>query len=278
MAYGGTGVGTLTGIAYGNGTANFSAATAAQIVSAISTNYVANATYATSSGSINGFNNPVTASTASTIAYRDSAGDLNVRLLRAEFANEATISGAIAFRVNNTTDNYTRYCSDAAAIRTFLGTDATGASRPASDVSAWAKAVSKPTYTASEVGAIATGGAAGSVTGVTLQAGLGTTSTPTFADVTITSDEKLKTNWRMFDTGVLQRLATVKRGIYDRLDIKKTQVGISANDFENVVMQGVTEDENGHKQISQSATLALLSELTALVLAQGQRIAELEAR
>ena len=65
--------------------------------------------------------NATTAATASTIAYRDSSADLNVRLLRANYANQSTISGAIAFRVNNSTDNYTRYCSSPSAIRTFIG-------------------------------------------------------------------------------------------------------------------------------------------------------------
>ena len=46
---GGTGVATLTGIAYGNGTGAFTAATADQIVTAISTNAVTNATNATTS-------------------------------------------------------------------------------------------------------------------------------------------------------------------------------------------------------------------------------------
>lgn len=44
---GGTGVATLTGVAYGNGTGAFTAATAAQIVSTISTTAVTNATNAT---------------------------------------------------------------------------------------------------------------------------------------------------------------------------------------------------------------------------------------
>ena len=70
--------------------------------------------------------NAVTAATASTIAYRDSAADLNVRLLRANYANQSTISGAMAFRVNNGADNYTRYCSSSSAIRTFLGVPASG--------------------------------------------------------------------------------------------------------------------------------------------------------
>lgn len=58
---------------------------------------------------------------AGQIALKDGSNDLNCRLLRATYANQNTISGAIAFRVNNSSDNYTRYCSDAAAIRNFLG-------------------------------------------------------------------------------------------------------------------------------------------------------------
>lgn len=68
--------------------------------------------------------NAVTAATANTIAYRDSSADLNVRLLRANYANQSTIGGAMAFRVNNGSDNYLRYCSSPSAIRTFLGASA----------------------------------------------------------------------------------------------------------------------------------------------------------
>ena len=59
--------------------------------------------------------------TGSTLMSRDSAADTTVRLLRATYANQSTISGAIAFRINNSTDNYTRYCSSPSAIRTFIG-------------------------------------------------------------------------------------------------------------------------------------------------------------
>jgi hypothetical protein len=68
---------------------------------------------------LDGFNS-AQASTVSTVAVRDSSGDINVRLVRSEFANQSTISGAMAFRVNNSSDNYIRFCSDAAAIQTFL--------------------------------------------------------------------------------------------------------------------------------------------------------------
>ena len=65
--------------------------------------------------------NASTSATANTLAARDSSRDISVRLLRADYANQSTISGAIAFRVNNGADNYTRYCSSPSAIRTFIG-------------------------------------------------------------------------------------------------------------------------------------------------------------
>ena len=66
------------------------------------------------------------ASTATTVAGRNSSGDIVARLFRSEYANQTTISGAIAFRTNNSTDNYIRFCSDAAAIRTFIGAQVSG--------------------------------------------------------------------------------------------------------------------------------------------------------
>ena len=60
------------------------------------------------------------AATASTYALRDSSADIACRLLRPNFADQASIGGAIAFRNNNSTDNYVRFCSDIAAVKTFL--------------------------------------------------------------------------------------------------------------------------------------------------------------
>ncbi len=99
------GNGQINGATSGNGLSGSMSATA---------NQSGNSTFTVTS-------NATTAATASTIAYRDSAADLNVRLLRANYGNQSTISGAIAFRVNNSTDNYTRYCSSPSAIRAFIG-------------------------------------------------------------------------------------------------------------------------------------------------------------
>lgn len=58
---------------------------------------------------------------ANKIVQRDSAGDVNARLLRTTYQNENYINGAIAFRTNNSSDNYTRYCSNPTAVRDWIG-------------------------------------------------------------------------------------------------------------------------------------------------------------
>ena len=62
-----------------------------------------------------------TAATASKIVARDTARDMFARLFRSDYGNQNTISGGLAFRVNNGNDSYIRFCSDAAATRTFIG-------------------------------------------------------------------------------------------------------------------------------------------------------------
>jgi len=70
--------------------------------------------------------NAVTAANANTIAYRTSSADIRARLFRSNYQNQTTISGGMAFRVNNGADDYIRFCTDKAAIRTFLGVPASG--------------------------------------------------------------------------------------------------------------------------------------------------------
>lgn len=62
----------------------------------------------------------VETATAGKVVKRDGAGDINCRLLRPNYQNQNTISGALAYRVNNSSDNYVRFCSDTTAIRKWL--------------------------------------------------------------------------------------------------------------------------------------------------------------
>jgi hypothetical protein len=58
--------------------------------------------------------------TANTLVLRDEAADVNARLLRTTYGDESAMSGAIAFRVNNSTNNYTRYCNDPTSVRNWM--------------------------------------------------------------------------------------------------------------------------------------------------------------
>ena len=69
--------------------------------------------------------NATTAATANTIAYRNGSADIFARLFRSSYSNQSTISGGIAFRVNNGSDNYIRFCNNAPNIRTFISAAST---------------------------------------------------------------------------------------------------------------------------------------------------------
>lgn len=90
-ARGGTGVATLTGLGYGNGTAAFTAATAAQVVAVIGATAVANATTA-----VNAVNVGVTASVANATNYLSftsaTTGNLPVLVNSAITVNPSTSS------------------------------------------------------------------------------------------------------------------------------------------------------------------------------------------
>lgn len=92
---GGTGVATLSGVAYGNGTGAFTAASAAQIVAAIGATAVQNATSATSAGSATNATNAthITAGTAGDLLYQSGAG-VTAKLADVATGN-ALISGGV---------------------------------------------------------------------------------------------------------------------------------------------------------------------------------------
>ncbi|EEZ85509.1 hypothetical protein VME_45710 [Vibrio harveyi 1DA3] len=83
--------------------------------------YLGKRSKAADSTLLNGINQSTTA-TANKIVQRDSAADIHCRLLRPNYANQADISGALAFRINNSSDNYLRFCSSTSAIRAWLAT------------------------------------------------------------------------------------------------------------------------------------------------------------
>lgn len=96
-------------------------------------------------------------------------------------------------------------------------------------------------------------------------------------NVTGTSDESLKSNWRSLPDNFLEQLATVKHGVYDRLDIEQTQVGVSAQSLKPVMPWAVTTGTDGLLSVAYgNAALVAVIELTSKVIALEARLAQLE--
>jgi hypothetical protein len=91
-----------------------------------------------------------------------------------------------------------------------------------------------------------------------------------YGDVTAYSDERNKKNWRDLPADFINQLATVKHGIYDRIDNELTQVGVSAQSLQKILEQAVLTSKDG--------TLSVAYGNTALVAAVelSKRVLELE--
>lgn len=69
-------------------------------------------------------------------------------------------------------------------------------------------------------------------------------------NVTAYSDERLKTNWRPLSENFIANLANLKSGIYDRVDEKVTQAGVSAQALEVILPETVLTGTNGIKSVA----------------------------
>ncbi|MEC6796771.1 tail fiber domain-containing protein [Photobacterium sp. S4TG1] len=54
------------------------------------------------------------------VPVRDNHGDIQARLFSSSFSNQSEFSGALAFRIDNVSDSYIRFCSNQGAIRQWL--------------------------------------------------------------------------------------------------------------------------------------------------------------
>jgi hypothetical protein len=87
------------------------------------------------------------------------------------------------------------------------------------------------------------------------------------ANVTAFSDERYKTNWRNVTENFVEKLATVKSGVYDRTDEEISQAGVSAQSLQTVLPETVLEDESGRLSVAYgNAALVACVELAKEVL------------
>jgi uncharacterized protein (DUF849 family) len=97
-------------------------------------------------------------------------------------------------------------------------------------------------------------------------------------NVTAYSDEKLKKNWRDLPTDFIEQLASVKHGIYDRVDEELTQVGVSAQSLQKVLPDAVMMGLEDTLTVAYgNAAMVSAVKLAERIVEQDARIAKLEA-
>lgn len=89
-------------------------------------------------------------------------------------------------------------------------------------------------------------------------------------NISSSSDERVKTNWRDLQPDFIERLAEVKHGIYDRTDQELTQIGVGAQSLRPIMEHAVLENEDGELSVSYGNT-ALVA-----CIKLAQRVLELE--
>jgi hypothetical protein len=97
--------------------------------------------------------------------------------------------------------------------------------------------------------------------------------------VTGGSDERVKTNWRDLPGDFVERLASVKNGIYDRTDIEATQAGVGAQSLrDSVLPELVHEAPDGFLSVAYgNAGLLGAIAVSKRLLALESRVRALEA-
>ena len=98
-------------------------------------------------------------------------------------------------------------------------------------------------------------------------------------NITAFSDERLKTNWQDLPLDFVAQLAEVKVGVYDRIDTKATQVGVSAQSLKTVMPNAVITNEDDMMSVAYgNAALAACIMLAKEVQSLKAEIALLKAR
>lgn len=97
--------------------------------------------------------------------------------------------------------------------------------------------------------------------------------------VTGNSDERLKTDWAGLPTDFLERLAAVKAGTYTRIDTGARQAGSSAQDWQKLLPEVVSEGEDGILSLGYgNAALVAAVELAKVVIDLKAEVQSLKAK
>lgn len=103
-------------------------------------------------------------------------------------------------------------------------------------------------------------------------------ATVTGANITGSSDERLKTGWESLPSDFIERLASVKSGTYERIDTDSgaRHAGVSAQSLREVLPEVVLESAQGMLSVAYgNAALVACVELAKEVIALKSELAEL---
>ena len=100
-------------------------------------------------------------------------------------------------------------------------------------------------------------------------------------NVTAYSDDRIKRNWQVFSPTIIEDLASVKSGRYERTDTEEpmVQVGVSAQSLQKILPECVQEGSTGMLSVAYgNAALAMCVELAKEIQVLKKRIQTLEAK
>jgi hypothetical protein len=98
-------------------------------------------------------------------------------------------------------------------------------------------------------------------------------------DVTSSSDESLKVDWRPVTDNFVEKLAQVKSGVYTRIDSGETQVGIGAQSLAAVLPEATKLGNDGLLSVAYGqAALVSAVELAKQVVELKKEIELLKAK
>jgi hypothetical protein len=198
--------------------------------------------------------------TASAVSFNGSAAvNLNVTAMNASLISTGTLANArtTAASANGASTIVARDASGnfAANVGTFTTISGAGGSVTAinaSNISTGTIANARTTAaSANGASTIVARDASGNFTANNITAN---------GDVTSSSDERLKADWHAVVDAFVEKLASVKSGIYTRVDTSETQVGVSAQSLAAVLPEATKIDKNGMMSIAygQAALVATI--------------------
>jgi predicted component of type VI protein secretion system len=236
--------------------------------------------------------NATNANTASTIVARDASGNFSAGTITATLSGNASTATSATTATNiagGAANQIPR--QSAAGTTTFITAPTTASTFLSWNGSAFAWAAVSGGVTISDDNSTNatryltfTSATSGSISTVNVSS-TKLTYNPSTGALTSTShvsssDARLKINWRDLPDNLVEQLAQVKAGVYDRTDTDEpvTQVGVSAQSLQDVIPNAVVEDVDGMLSVAYgNAALVAAIELAKRVVEQEARINRLEA-